>query len=131
MSREDLFSGFQTRSDTNGAVQKMARGLKFRILEIEGLFYMYVMKTKVLISCSITEQLIITFVFACAKSRFSQCRSDNGTDLSPRYRDTQRFVSLSMWFFQRMMRVKSLFVCFVMGWLTIYFVELLNLGPVV
>ena len=34
-------SGFPTRSHTNRAVQpqKMARGLKFRIYEVEGLFY--------------------------------------------------------------------------------------------
>ena len=34
-------SGFPTRSDTNKAVlpQKMARGLKFRIYEVEGLYY--------------------------------------------------------------------------------------------
>ena len=36
-------SGFPTRSDTNRAVQpqKMARGLKFRIYEEEGLHYPY------------------------------------------------------------------------------------------
>ena len=35
-------SGFRTRSDTNWAVQpqKMARGLKFRIWEVEGLYYL-------------------------------------------------------------------------------------------
>ena len=34
-------SGFTTRSDTNQAVQqqKIARGLKFRITEVEGLYY--------------------------------------------------------------------------------------------
>ena len=34
-------SGFPTRSDTNQAVQsqKMARGMKFRIQEVEGLYY--------------------------------------------------------------------------------------------
>ena len=31
----------------------------------------YVAKTKVLISCAVTEQLICVFVFAYAKSRFS------------------------------------------------------------
>ena len=37
------YSGFPTRSNTNGAVQpqKMARGLKFQILEVEGLYYLY------------------------------------------------------------------------------------------
>ena len=36
---ENLSSGFPTRSDTNRAVQpqKMARGLEFPILEVEGL----------------------------------------------------------------------------------------------
>ena len=40
--RENLSSGFPTRSDTNQAVQsqQMARGLKFRILEVEGLYYL-------------------------------------------------------------------------------------------
>ena len=35
--------GFPTRSDTNGAVQpqKMARGLKFGIYVVEGLYYPY------------------------------------------------------------------------------------------
>ena len=38
---ENQYSGFPTRSDTNWVVQplKMASGLKFRILEIEGLYY--------------------------------------------------------------------------------------------
>ena len=38
--RKQVF-GFPTRSDTNWAVQlqKMARGLKFRISEAEGLYY--------------------------------------------------------------------------------------------
>ena len=37
MSRENLPSGFPTRSDTNRAVQpcKLARRLKFRLLEVE------------------------------------------------------------------------------------------------
>ena len=37
-----MSSGFPTRSDTNRAVQKqkMARGLKFRIYEVEGLYYL-------------------------------------------------------------------------------------------
>ena len=36
-------SGFPTRSDTNWAVQpqKMARGLKFRITVVEGLYFPY------------------------------------------------------------------------------------------
>ena len=46
----------------------MARGLKFRIKEVKGLYY--VAKTKALIS-SVTVKLICVFVFAYAKSRFS------------------------------------------------------------
>ena len=46
-----------------------ARGLKFRIYEVEGLFY--VAKTKALISFAVTAKLICVFVFAYAKSRFS------------------------------------------------------------
>ena len=40
--RKHRSSGFPTRSDTNYAVQphKMARGLKFRIKEVEGLYYL-------------------------------------------------------------------------------------------
>ena len=36
------FSGFPTRSDTNRVAQpqKIARGLKFRILKVEGLYYL-------------------------------------------------------------------------------------------
>ena len=39
--RENRYSGFPTRSDTNQAVQpqKMARGLKFRIYKVDGLYY--------------------------------------------------------------------------------------------
>ena len=38
---KNRYSGFPTRSDTNRAVQsqKMAGGLKFRIKEVEGLYY--------------------------------------------------------------------------------------------
>ena len=51
-----MSSGFPTRSDTNRAVQpqKMARGLKFRIKEVEDV-----------------AKPIFTFVFAYAKFRFS------------------------------------------------------------
>ena len=58
---------FPTRCDTNQAVQpqKMNRGLKFWIKEVEGLYYgIFVAKTKVLISCVVTTQLICAFVFA-------------------------------------------------------------------
>ena len=48
----------------------MARGLKFRIWEVER-FYYPIPKTKALISCAVTAQLICVFVFAYAKSQFS------------------------------------------------------------
>ena len=44
---------------------KMARGLKFSIKEVEGLYY--VGKTKALISFAVTAKLICVFVFAYAK----------------------------------------------------------------
>ena len=59
---------FPTWSDTNQAVQlqKMARGLKFRIQKVERLYYL----------CSenkgaVTAKLICVFVFAYAKCWFS------------------------------------------------------------
>ena len=56
---------FPTRSDTNQAVQlqKIARGLEFRVKVVEELYYLY----------SETEgaDQICVFVFAYAKSRFS------------------------------------------------------------
>ena len=50
-------------SDTNQAVQpqKMVRDLKFQILEVEGLYYLFSEHKG-------TEQLIWVFVFAYAKS---------------------------------------------------------------
>ena len=64
---------FPTCSDTNQAVQlqKMARGLKFRIWKEEGLYYFYVAKTKELIGFAVTAKLICVFVFAYAKCWFS------------------------------------------------------------
>ena len=40
-------------------------------------YYMYVAKTNMLISYAVTEQLICAFVFAYAKSRFSQDEGQN------------------------------------------------------
>ena len=42
MTVEPCLRGFRTRSETNRAVQSlnMARGLKFRIQEVEGLYYL-------------------------------------------------------------------------------------------
>ena len=63
----NLSSGFPTRCDTNRNVQpqKMARGLKILIEEVEGLYYL----------CSENKganQLICGLVFENGKSRFSR-----------------------------------------------------------
>ena len=50
--------------------QKMPRGFKFRLKIVEGLYYLLA-KTKTLISCAVTAQLICVFVFTYAKIRFS------------------------------------------------------------
>ena len=70
---ENLSSGLATRPDKNRAVQsqKMARCLKFRIYEVDGLYYLSSEKTKALISCIVTVQLKYAFCFINAKSRFS------------------------------------------------------------
>ena len=61
---------FPTWSDTNQAVQlqKMARGLKFWIKIVEGLYYLC-SKTKTQISFVFTAKLICNFVFAYAKTK--------------------------------------------------------------
>ena len=46
----------------------MARGLKFGVQKVEGLYYV---KTKAQISFTVTAKLICVFVFAYAKSRYS------------------------------------------------------------
>ena len=60
-----------TRSNTNQAVesQKQAKGLQFW-LELEEELFAFV-KTKALISCAVTAQLICAFVFAEAFCWFS------------------------------------------------------------
>ena len=65
-----MSSGLPTRSDANGAVQpqKMARGLKFRIEEVEGLYYLCCEK-KDANQLRGTAQLICVFVFAYAKKQ--------------------------------------------------------------
>ena len=61
---------FSIRSNTNRAVQKkITRGLKFR-KKRDCTHFAYA-KTKALISCTITVQLICAFAFAYAKCRFS------------------------------------------------------------
>ena len=75
MKRENLSSGFPTRYDTKRSVQpqEMARGWKFRIEELEGLYYeprrektgfFAYAKTKSQISFAVTAKLISAFVFA-------------------------------------------------------------------
>ena len=63
---------FPTSSVTNLAVQpqKMTRDLKFLIKEGAVLCYLYVAKTKALISFAVTAQLICAFVFAYAIADF-------------------------------------------------------------
>ena len=65
--RKTVF-GFLTRSDKKRAVkpQKMAKGLKFRIRK-KTECTIYVEKTKALISCAATMQLICAFVFNMKK----------------------------------------------------------------
>ena len=50
--------------------QKMIRGLKFRIEEVEGLYYLC-RKNKGPEALIVTAQLIFAFVFTYAKNRFS------------------------------------------------------------
>ena len=65
--REKQSLGFRTRSDTNQPVQleKMARSLKFQIYE-ERNCTISEAKTKALISCAVTAQLICAFFLAKA-----------------------------------------------------------------
>ena len=68
---ENLSEGFLTSSDTDLPVQlqKMARGLKLLIKEVEGLYYLA--NTKAQISLAVTVKLICVFVFAYVKCWFS------------------------------------------------------------
>ena len=61
-----------TRSDTKQAVpsQKTARSMKFRIYEVEGLYYSC-SENNSLISFAVTAKLICAFVFAYADCWFS------------------------------------------------------------
>ena len=66
--------GFMTRSNTNQAVQpqKMARGWKFGIEEVEELYYLSSENKEAdQLRGHVTAQLICAFVFAYAESRFS------------------------------------------------------------
>ena len=79
----------------------MARGLKFGFRKQKDCT-IYEAKTKALISCAVTTQLICVFVFAFAKSRFSHneahiiiyinrhnCRADKNPYLGDRRADSQ------------------------------------------
>ena len=70
-TRENRSSGFSISSDTNRAVQqqKMFRGLKFWILEEEGLSYLCSENKGADKLCGYSAQLICVFVFAHAKDR--------------------------------------------------------------
>ena len=69
--------GFPTRSDTNRPIQSQGkvRILKFWAEVNKGIVRtIRVAKTKALISCAVTAQLICAFVFAYAKSGFLMTR---------------------------------------------------------
>ena len=72
-------SGFPTRSDTNRAVQqlKMARGLKFRIYVVEGLYYPYRENKSPDQLCGYREADLRLRFCICKKPVFSQRGSDN------------------------------------------------------
>ena len=62
----------QVRHKPGCKTTEYGRGLKFRIKEVERLYYMYLCsQNKGLISCLVTAQLICAFAFAYAKIRFS------------------------------------------------------------
>ena len=70
--RKPVF-GVSDQVQQNWAVQsqKMARGSKFCISELEGLCTIYLAKTKALISFPVTAKLFCVFFFAYAQRRFS------------------------------------------------------------
>ena len=72
VARKPVF-GFQTKSNTNqpAQIQEMARGLKFRILKEERLYYLC-RKTKDADQLCSYRTVDLRFVLACAKSRISQ-----------------------------------------------------------
>ena len=76
----------------------MARGLKFWIQEVEGQIVLSVHgKTRCCqISCVVTTQLMCTFVFACAKSRFSQDAKNKDADQSVHLHSLRVFVFLCL-----------------------------------
>ena len=73
-ARENLSSGFPTRSDTNRTVQPhiKARGSKFRTWEVARDCSVYEAKTK----APITAQPNLSFVFAYAKNKNNRFSND-------------------------------------------------------
>ena len=70
-SREMLSSnfGFPTMSDTNRAIQSQKMAINFLFMKLRECT-INVAKTKVLLRCTITAQLICVFVFAYTLIRF-------------------------------------------------------------
>ena len=69
--RKPVFGFFNLVPHNLGCTStKIASGLKFRIKEVEG-FTIRASKTKALVSIVVTAKLICVFVYAYAKSRFS------------------------------------------------------------
>ena len=68
---KNLSSGVPTGSDTNRAVQpqKMARGLYFQVLKVEGLYYLCSENKGANQLCGYPAQLICAFVCADAKKK--------------------------------------------------------------
>ena len=77
MSTHKPVFGVSTRSNPNRAVQpqKMARGLKFRIQEVEGLYYQSSETKGAQISFAVTAKLICLCFHICNKQVFSQLGS--------------------------------------------------------
>ena len=69
--RKPVFGvSYQVRHKRSVQPQKMARGLKFQIQEVEVVYYVCSEKKR-LISSPVNMKLICALVFAYAKSRFS------------------------------------------------------------
>ena len=82
-------------SDTNLAAQpqKMAKGLNFWIQEVNGLYCsIYAVKTKALISCAITAQLICTFFSHIEKVDFLMTQLIQKPTYEPRHEKTKVLV---------------------------------------
>ena len=69
-----MSSGFPTRFNSNLGCTATEDGWRLEISDLERDLTIYVAKTKVLISCAVTAQLICVFVFAYAKAGFLMTR---------------------------------------------------------